>query len=128
VSLLIDTHVLLWMRLEPHKLSARAASLLRDKEYRIFVSAITAWEIGTKVRIGKLSFPVDVLDNFDDSMRSMGFETLAILPTHAVTGARIESPHKDPFDRMLAGQAKAEGLKLVSADPAFRLLGIDAIW
>jgi PIN domain nuclease of toxin-antitoxin system len=36
--------------------------------------------------------------------------------------------HRDPFDRMLAAQARAEGLSLISSDPAFRALGIETFW
>ena len=54
VSVLIDTHVLLWWWGEPKRLSARAKALLRDPANRVLVSAASAWEISTKYRIGKL--------------------------------------------------------------------------
>ena len=128
MRLLIDTHVLIWIRREPHRLPQRVTALLNDNQQNIFVSAISAWEIGTKLRIGKLDFPQNFLDTFEDSACQLGFEPLALTAQHAVEGAKIGSPHKDPFDRMLAGQALVEDLKLVSADPHFRSSGIEPLW
>jgi PIN domain nuclease of toxin-antitoxin system len=45
-----------------------------------------------------------------------------------ITGAQIQSLHKDPFDRMIAGQALVDQLALISIDPAFKSLGVPAIW
>ena len=128
MSLLIDTHVLIWLRREPHRLSRRVTVLIQENKQDIFVSAISAWEIGIKVHAGKLDFSKTFLDTFDASLRNNGFEPLAITAQHAATGAQLPGSHKDPFDRLLAGQAKVEGLTLVSADPAFKNLGINTLW
>jgi PIN domain nuclease of toxin-antitoxin system len=45
-----------------------------------------------------------------------------------VRGAQLDSPHRDPFDRMLAGQALVEGCAMVTADAAFRTMGVDVVW
>jgi len=54
MKLLLDTHVLLWAVLEPHKLSPTLLEALKDSDNALFVSAATAWEIATKWRLGKL--------------------------------------------------------------------------
>ncbi|MDZ4843109.1 MAG: type II toxin-antitoxin system VapC family toxin [Hyphomicrobium aestuarii] len=94
----------------------------------VFVGAATAWEIAVKYHIGKLEFDFTFLSNFDNSVRQLGFEPIAVTSSHAVRGAEIKAPHKDPFDRMLAGQALVEGATLVSADPAFDWLGVETWW
>lgn len=92
------------------------------------MSAATAWEIAVKCHIGKLNFDSAFLTAFDERARELGFAPLPVEATHAVRGATIDAPHKDPFDRMLAGQALVEGITMVSADPAFRLLGVEPRW
>ena len=128
MRLLIDTHVLIWWVKDASLISSKVREILADEQNIITVSAVSAWEIATKVRIGKLSFPQGFLDTFNVSVRALGFESLDITSVHAVTGAQLAGRHKDPFDRLLAGQAKCEALTLVSADPAFKQLGIEVIW
>ena len=82
---------------------------------KVFVSAVTAWEIAIKLALGRLKFP---LDQFDDIMLRMGFDALPIFPAHAIAAGALPRHHDDPFDRMLIAQARIEGLALVSSDQA----------
>ncbi len=128
MRLLIDTHVLIWWVQEPKKIRKTIRDDISNDENEVFVSAVSAWEIANKVRIGKLRFAQDILDSFEESIRLLNFEHLPVSAKHAVAGAKIEAPHKDPFDRMLAGQALVEGMKLISADPQFKQLGVETVW
>ena len=128
MRLLLDTHVLIWWTTNFKLIPKRVRDELQSEDTEAFVSVVAAWEIATKVRIGKLKFNVAFLDDFDTSVRALAFEPLDITAKHAVTGASLPSKHKDPFDRLLAGQAVCENLKLVSADPAMKLLGADPLW
>ena len=94
----------------------------------MLVSAASAWEISVKQRIGKLAFDDSILGDFDTQIRSLAFEPLPMTATHAIAGARLPGSHKDPFDRMLAGQALAERLMVVTADPAIAGLGARVMW
>ncbi len=128
MKFLIDTHVLIWWLGRPQRIPAatRAAMLIASNQ--VFVSAATAWEIAVKRHIGKLEFDSDFLSNFDERVRALGFEPLPVAASHAVRGAEINASPKDPFDRMLAGQALVEGVTMVTADPAFELLGVNTWW
>lgn len=128
MKLLIDTHVLIWWVGRSRRIPRATRDMLLDAGNEVRVSAATAWEIAVKCRIGKRAFDAAFLASFDDRVRGLGFEPLAITASHAVHGAAIDAPHKDPFDRMLAGQVLAEGLTLVSTDPAFEVLGVPAQW
>ena len=128
MRVLIDTHVLLWLQREPERLSARVASLLTARETTVLVSAASAWEIAIKVRAGKFQFDNAFLANFDRCLIEMTFEPLHITSAHAIAAGSLAGQHKDPFDRMLAGQAISESLALVSADPHFKLLGVETVW
>lgn len=128
MKLLLDTHVLVWFQRETHRLSKRASDLIVAPGNDVLVSAATAWEIAVKHKLGKLEFNAALLDRFEASMRDIGFEPLAITCEHAIAGARLPGPHRDPFDRVLAGQAFVEGLTIVSQDRQFASLGVPAVW
>ena len=128
MNLLLDTHVFIWCVGEPAKLSKHVAALLTRDDVTVTVSAVSGWEIATKVRLGKLVFPFSVIDDFSAALHGMAFKPLGISFEAAVAGARLAGDHRDPFDRMLAGQAIVEKLDLVSADPAFKVLGVATIW
>jgi PIN domain nuclease of toxin-antitoxin system len=128
MSLLLDTHVLIWWIEAPSRIPARLHDMITDAATRVFVSAATAWEITTKHRLGKLSFEQAFIDDFDNRLRDSSFEPLPISARHAIAGASLAGRHKDPFDRLLVGQALCEGLSIVSADRLIATLGAKIVW
>lgn len=111
MSLLLDTHALLWW-LANAPMSADARSRIADAETLVVVSAATLWEIGIKRGMGKL----EVEGSLDEGLRH--FEPLSISWDHATAAAALPPHHRDPFDRMLIAQAQIEGLTLVTRDAA----------
>jgi PIN domain nuclease of toxin-antitoxin system len=89
-----------------------------DSSNRVIVSAATAWEIATKVSIGKLRMP-DPTTWFDAALTRDDFRPLAISTTHALQAPRLPWHHRDPFDRLLIAQAIAEALTVVTGDRQF---------
>ncbi len=129
MRVLLDTHALIWALTDPSRLSADAAALLRDRDVDIVVSAATAWEIATKVRIGKLPAAQRLADSYADSLDRLGASGLPIFPRHALLAGSMHWEHGDPFDRMLAAQSLLEDLPLLSADGAFAgLAGLRVRW
>lgn len=128
MKLLLDTHALLWWLDGDQRLSPTARSLIGDKNTVVFVSAASAWEISTKVRIGKLPGAVEVAEQFVDVIGRQDFEGLSISVRHARLAGLLPGKHRDPFDRMLIAQAQIEGLPLVSIEPLFDHFGIRRIW
>jgi len=61
-------------------------------------------------------------------MSALGFEPLPLSFEHARHAGGLRSPHRDPFDRMLAAQAEIEDIPLVTADPAFRHFKVLTLW
>lgn len=128
MQVLLDTHALLWWLEDHPALSKRARSLISTKENLVFVSAASAWEIATKVRIGKLPTAVDLAADFGAYLDREGFEALPISVGHAVRAGLLPGEHKDPFDRMLIAQAQAEDLTIVSNERLFDAFGVRRIW
>lgn len=128
VRLLLDTHTFLWWVFADAKLSRRAREAILDEENEAIVSAVTAWEIATKHRIGKLPEASVVANDIAGAIAGEGFAELPLSVAHAQRAGRLGGTHKDPFDRMLAAQAMLENLTLVSNDRAFEQYAIERLW
>lgn len=115
MSLLLDTHVVLWWLTDDPALADDLKDRL-DHEPDVYVSAATIWEIAIKQAIGKLKEPTDLPERVRDS----GFHELPVRSDHAVAAGRLPLIHRDPFDRILVAQARCEGLTLVTRDPEVR--------
>lgn len=125
---LLDTHALIWWVEGDARVTPKVRELIGAPGEDIFVSAATAWEIATKARIGKLRTPRSLIEDFIEVIELLGFQPLPITLRHGNDAGWLAAAHRDPFDRMLAAQAHAEHLVLVSCDPAFRGMGIDTVW
>jgi PIN domain nuclease of toxin-antitoxin system len=125
---LLDPHALLWWLDGDQRLSAEARSTIGDDRNRILVSAASAWEIATKVRIGKLPGAVEVAERFVDIAREQDFKLLSISAEHARRARLYPGPHRDPFDRMLIAQSQIEDIPLVSNESLFDQFGLRRVW
>ena len=125
---LLDTHTLLWWLKDDPALTKPVRKIIADTRNLILVSAASAWEIATKVRLGKLPAAVDLAADFTGHLEREGFQMLAISWDHAVRAGLLPGPHKDPFDRMLVAQAQAENLLLLSNEDLFDSYGIRRLW
>ncbi|WP_419943354.1 type II toxin-antitoxin system VapC family toxin [Candidatus Palauibacter sp.] len=128
MRLLLDTHAFLWWLGDSSHLSGKARLLIGDETNRVVISAATAWEIATKYRIGKLPGCEAVALDIAGHMAAQGFDELPITVADAARAGRLPGPHRDPFDRILAAQALARGLPIVSTDGVFDRYGLDRLW
>ncbi len=128
MKVLLDTHTLLWATLSPASLSREAATIIADESNEILVSAACAWEIATKVRIGKLPGAETLERNFLDVMDAAGYTLLAIDASSALRAGRFMGEHRDPFDRILAAQALGGDMPILSIDAKLDSFGIRRIW
>jgi len=119
MQLLLDTPVLLWALLEPQKLSPELHNALEDSNNTLVISAASAWEIATKWRLGKLQHARSVVDNYAMALHRLAAVDLPISGAVARQAGLWAVPHRDPFDRLLAAQARSEDLVLASTDQAF---------
>jgi len=127
MPLLLDTHTFLWWVFADAKLSRRARSEI-DGESEVFVSAVTAWEIATKFRIGKLPDAAVVADDIAGAIAAEGFAELPLSVRQAEHSGRLAGLLRDPFDRMLIAQAILGDLTLVSNERAFDRYGVKRLW
>ena len=125
---LLDTHAFLWWLADSERLSAPARRVMADESNAILVSAASAWEIATKLRLGKLTVTEAVALDIAGAVASQGFEELDISVADAERAGRLPGPHRDPFDRMLIAQALSRDLAIVSIDRAFDRYGVNRLW
>jgi PIN domain nuclease of toxin-antitoxin system len=125
-DLLLDTHALLWWAAGDRALSRKVAGLLEDREVTIYASAATAWEIATKVRLGKLKWTSP--DSVETYCIGQDFTLMPVTFAHAQRAGSWPDAHGDPFDRLLAAQSDLENIPLATNDPKIRTFGIRTIW
>jgi PIN domain nuclease of toxin-antitoxin system len=122
VRLLLDTHVVLW-ELEGTRHVGLHAQAALERATDLEFSVVSLAEIGVKAAIGKLDVPRDLHDHI---LRS-GARILALAPDHALAVAELPLHHRDPFDRLLISQARAERLTIVTADRRFADYDVDVV-
>ena len=127
MRLLLDTNVLFWWVLTPDALTSIARDSI-DAADEAYVSAASAWEIATKVRIGKWTDAKILIDNFGQHLATAGLLALPVTIEHARHAGLMPGMHKDPFDRLIAAQAILEGMSVVTADPKLAEFGTSLIW
>lgn len=126
-SLLLDTHAWAWSLTADRQLSARAIALIEQAE-NVFVSPISLFEVGQKVRIGKWPDMEPYVDRLPQLVEEQGGRFAVLTPEVCLKAATMEWVHRDPFDRFLAATAMETGMPLVSADTVFDELATHERW
>lgn len=128
MRLLLDTLAALWWWEDSPELGEAAKRHLADPGCEVFFSPASGYEIFQKVRTGKLVLPPPLLADLPAEVRREGWRVLSLGLEELVRAARIESPHRDPFDRILAARSEMHGLTLVTIDPFFADAGVPTLW
>jgi PIN domain nuclease of toxin-antitoxin system len=128
VKLLLDTCTLLWATLAPQSLSPTAAGLIADDGNAILVSAASAWEIATKVRLGRFPGAEPLERDFLEILDAAGYIQFPIDAASALRAGRLTALHRDPFDRMIAAQALGLDIPVISPDIQLDHFAVRRIW
>jgi len=128
VKVLVDTCTLIWATLSPSSLSREARETVADEGNVILVSAASAWEIATKVRLGKLPGAEKLERDYLDVMEDAGYILLDIDAESALRAGRLVAGHSDLFDRMIAAQAVDQDIPVLSPDPQLDQFEVRRIW
>jgi PIN domain nuclease of toxin-antitoxin system len=128
MRVLPDTHTFLWFVLNDPALSPLAKATIEDPTSDVLVSPASYWEIAIKVALKKLDLFAPYADFMDRGIAGNDFDILPIEPRHCDRLLTLPPHHKDPFDRILAAQALAEGVEIVSADVVLDAYGVRRVW
>ena len=125
---ILDTNAFSMILTDDPRLPSVSKSTI-SKAPRVSLSAISFYEIGQKVRLGKWEAMAEFAPKLVEIAVGDGFDLIALNPTHAVEASLLDWEHRDPFDRMIAAVTLAEDADLISSDTAFDQLGsIRRIW
>ena len=122
MKVLLDTHILLWMIGESRSLSDFSKHVLSDEANDLFFSSISIAEVAIKHQKNAALMPLSP-DDVRLSAEECGVRELAFDSRHAVALGALPQFHRDPFDRIILAQAKAEGMKLLSHDKRYPAFG-----
>lgn len=128
VDALLDTNAFLYWTTGYPGLSQRAHQTISDQANRIFVSAVTSFEIAIKVRIGKLALATSVAVFVESQITANGFQQIPVDFEDTYDVSTMPLHHRDPHDRLLISQALRRGLPVVSSDRILRTYGVTVIW
>ena len=125
MKLLLDSHAVYWWMTGSARLSETAGELIVDNANTLLVSAVSIYEIEFKAGRRRLNLPPQELRA---ALRRNAVEELAVTHDHAEYAAHLDWDHRDPWDRLLAAQARLENCVLVSVDEVFDGIGINRRW
>jgi len=125
---LLDTRAFLWWITDDPRLSPAAREAIADGSSKVYLSAVSVWEMVTEMDLGRLELPENTESFIARQLQQNGFRPLAMTLPHALAVRHLPPLHEDPFDRLLVAQARHEELALVSGDEAVRRCPVDVIW
>ena len=115
MNFLLDTHILIWTAISPHKISPELASLLSDSSNHLYFSSASIWEISIKESLGKRDFHVSS-NKLHDGLVENGYKEIKVSALHAMGVIKLPFIHRDPFDRILVATAIWENMPLLTND------------
>lgn len=116
VRYLLDTHVFLWLLGTPEVVPEQVRDELAQPDNELLVSAVSALEVATKVRLGKLDSARHLVATWSARVQDLKAQDLPVSTGHALLAGSLDWPHREPFDRLLVAQALVENLTIVTSD------------
>lgn len=127
-TILLDTHAFAWVLVASERLTGPARAAI-DGADKVLVSAISVYEIGQKVRLGKWRDMAVHAPRLPELIRERGAHALTVAAEVCLAGAALDWGHRDPFDRIICASALAEDAALISADAVFDgVAGLRRVW
>lgn len=117
-AILLDTHVAIWLSAGlPIKRSALALITAAFSQGKLWLSPISAWEIGilaSKKRLDLGQSPLSWLESF---VRDFSINVIDFTPETAINSSFLPGKfHGDPADRIIIATARAHSVAVASAD------------
>jgi PIN domain nuclease of toxin-antitoxin system len=116
MKLLLDTHIWIWMVLEPARLSRRVARALDDAENQLWLSPISVWELLMLTQKGRVQLNEDAVAWTRRTLEQLQLHEAPLTTEVALETSTLNLAHSDPSDRLIAASAKVFEMTLVTAD------------
>lgn len=128
MKLLLDTCTFLWLAADDEQLSPLARDACRDPANAVYLSALSAWEIAIKFKIGRLPLPEPPTSYIATRRAWLKLQPLDFDEAAAAHDALLPAHHRDPFDRGLVSQAILLGMRIVTPDPFIARYPAPLLW
>jgi len=127
MNLLLDTHAFIWFSENDPLLSRAALKAIETPENVKYISIASLWEMAIKHSLGKLQLK-KALSGIIAEIQVNGFDLFPVSTAHILQVETLPFHHKDPFDRMLIGQAISEDFTIVSKEDLFDQYSVRRLW
>lgn len=124
MKILLDTHIFLWAITDDARLTKAQRAAFLDGDNELYLSLASVWEMLIKVGIGKLPLPQPAAPYIHKQADKNRILSLGIHAAHLAELEKLPPLHRDPFDRMLVAQARAEKMPILSGDPKLKKYGV----
>ena len=125
--IILDTHVLFWMKNHPTKIPLNTLRLI-EQESEVGIAAISLWEIAMLVQKGRIELDISIYDWFERVFEKPKFRFLPLSPAVAIQSGTLDM-HGDPADRLIVASALVYRSSLVTADRLIHQLDfVNAVW
>lgn len=117
--ILLDTHVLLWLAMEPKRLSRPATGAISRaaKTGAIAIASITLLECAWLIAKGRVRTPGSVTSALGELLEATAADVLELTADIAATAVQLpDTVPTDPADRLIVATAIVHGIPLVTRD------------
>jgi len=128
MNILLDTHVFIWLAIEPQKLSKQATDIIMNSNNTLFFSLVSIWEMQIKIQLNKLRLNLPLSEVIDRQQQVNGLQILPIELAHIFALEQLPNAHRDPFDRLLIAQALVTQIPILSVDIIFDRYRVQRLW
>ncbi|MCK4763144.1 MAG: type II toxin-antitoxin system VapC family toxin [Candidatus Aminicenantes bacterium] len=127
--IMLDTHALLWWTLYPRKLSRKASEACERIIYEgALISSISIWEIGIKIKKGKLDIGKSLEEYVERLKKLRTLEIAAVDENIWMRNLSLDWDHPDPADRTIVATAELKELSIVTKDQLITNYYPHVIW
>ncbi|MBV6492202.1 MAG: hypothetical protein LDLANPLL_00193 [Turneriella sp.] len=127
--LLLDTCTLLWLVQDYTQLPLKVQNLIQKRSSSIFVSSISAFEIGIKYAKGKLKLPLKPDAWFEEALEFHGIQEIPADSKIMLSSTQLPPHHNDPADRIIVATAKIHACTILTPDTLIKKYkNIKVVW
>ena len=120
MNILLDTHIAIWAISNHRNLPDKARELISDPDNNIYFSSVSTWEVLLKRDSPKNNLtltPEEFVEYCEESgYYQLNMKSKHVLEAAALVISNVDKEHRDPFDRILLAQAKAENYSFLTHD------------
>lgn len=113
MKILLDTCALIWWTVDQQQLPVTILSQINAQP--VYVSSISIWEVGIKIKQGKLNIGMDI-QTYVNKLQALALEILPVTEQIWVENLNLSWNHKDPADRTIVATAALTASVIVTSD------------